>query len=177
MIRPPQPIDDRLPLAIDISDGQAHLPGLDRLHLSAIARRVLMAEGIDRAEVSIALVNDATIAEINLRHLNHEGPTDVISFLLSEHGDGVLSGELVVSAEMAVEMARRDGIDARTELTLYVIHGLLHLCGHDDLTDPGAAAMRLCEAKHLAAEGLSHPFSPIGGQVDASARERASWRD
>jgi hypothetical protein len=57
-------------------------------------------------------------------------------------------------------MAARDGVPAWTELVLYAVHGLLHLCGYDDLTEEGAAAMRRREGELLAAEGLSHPFSP-----------------
>jgi probable rRNA maturation factor len=167
---------DAIAIEIEISDGQSHLLGLDRPRLAAIARRVLEAEGIARAEVSIALVDDATIREVHRRHLDHDTATDVISFVLSEPGDDRLSGELVISAETAVEMARRDGIEGFTEVTLYVIHGLLHLVGLDDLTTDGAAAMRRREANHLATEGLSHPFSPVDLQVDAPRREGVSWR-
>jgi probable rRNA maturation factor len=90
---------------------------------------------------------------------------------LSDEEDA-LSGELIVSFETAERMAGRDGADAWTELVLYVIHGLLHLCGHDDLTEDGAAAMRRREGEMLAGEGLAHPFSP----TPAPAREASPWR-
>ena len=176
----PLPQPDGPALAIEISDGQAHIPGIDRPRLAAIARRALMASAVERAEVSIALVDNETIRAINSRHLGHDFATDVISFTLSDPGDSELSGELIVSAEMAVEMAGRDGIEPFTELVLYVIHGLLHLLGLDDLTPPGAAEMRLREGELLAAEGLSHPFSPRRSEqereADASVRERTPWR-
>ncbi len=157
-------------LTIEISDAQTHLPGLDVRRLAGLAARVLRAEGLDRAEVSIAIVDDPTIRELNRLHLGHDWATDVISFVLSEPGD-TLSGEVVVSAETAVASARRDGLDAGTELMLYLVHGLLHLCGHDDLTEAGASAMRRREGELLAGEGLSHPFSP----ALASTREGATW--
>ncbi len=160
---------------IDVSDSQTHMRGLDRERLSAIIERVLRAEGIARAEISLALVDNPSIHEINKRHLDHDFPTDVISFVLSEPDDETLSGDLVVSTEMAVDMARRDGIDAWTELVLYVIHGLLHICGHDDLTEAGAAEMRRREGELLAQEGLTHHFSPAQTQDETAGRERVSW--
>jgi len=175
MMRPePSPIGPHF--AVEISDGQNHLSGGDRARLAAIVERVLEAERIDSAEISIALVDDRTIHTINCRHLEHDYPTDVISFVLSDPDDPVFSGELVVSTEMAVKMARRDGIEPWTELILYIIHGLLHLCGFDDLSEPGATAMRLREGELLEAEGLAHPFSPIGPEAYDLVRERASWR-
>jgi probable rRNA maturation factor len=165
-------------LIVEVSDTQTHLPGLDRSRLAAIARRLLEAEGVSRAEVSIAVVDDATIREVNRRHLDHDWPTDVISFVLSDPDDDRLSGELVVSAETAVTMAARDGLDPQTEVVLYVIHGLLHLCGLDDQTETDATAMRTREGELLAAEGLSHPFSPAGPDAEPAnpTRERATWR-
>lgn len=157
-------------IVVEIGDTRSFLRPADRRRLAAIARRVLEAEGVARAEVSIAVVDDPAIHDVNRRHLDHDWPTDVISFALSGPGDDGLSGELIVSAETAARMARRDGVDAWTELVLYATHGLLHLCGHDDLTEAGAAAMRHREGELLAAEGLSHPFSP------APAPEAPSWR-
>jgi probable rRNA maturation factor len=167
-------------VVVEVGDTQTAFPNLDRYRLAGIARRVLLAEGVGRAQVSIAIVDDPTIHEVNRRHLDHDCPTDVISFVLSEPGEEMLSGELVVSAETAVRMARHDGVEPWNELVLYVIHGLLHLCGLDDRTEPGAAAMRRREGDLLEAEGLSHPFSPSRPDTEVGAiapgRERATWR-
>ena len=121
------------------------------------------AEGVEVASISIALVDDPTIRAINRRHLDHDWPTDVISFGLSEPGDSALSGELVVSAEMAADDRPRVGRRSRlAELALYVVHGLLHLCGLDD-RDP-ADACRGHEAEGRGdprgAKGWSTPFDP-----------------
>ncbi len=156
------PADTSPRIVVEVGDARSLLNAPDRPRLAALARRVLEAEGVGRAEISIAVVDDRTIHDVNRRHLDHDRPTDVISFVLSEAGDDILSGELVVSAETAARMAERDGVDPWTELVLYVIHGLLHLRGHDDLTEEGAAAMRRREGELLAAEGLAHPFSPVG---------------
>ena len=148
-------------VVVEVSDARSFLDPAARPRLAAIARRVLEAEGTSRAEVSVAIVDDPTIHAVNRDHLDHDWPTDVISFILSEGADDGLAGELVVSFETAARMAERDGVEVWTELVLYVIHGLLHLCGHDDLTEDGAAAMRRREGQLLAREGLAHPFSPV----------------
>src|SRR5437763_1488636 len=78
---PPSPAP--APIEVEISDTQGHLT-VDPGALSALSRRVLEGEGIARASISIALVGDATIHEVNRRHLGHDCPTDVISFRLSD---------------------------------------------------------------------------------------------
>jgi probable rRNA maturation factor len=150
-------------IEVEISDTQGHLrvePG----ELAGLVRTVLTAEGRPRASISIALVDEATIHAINRSHLGHNWPTDVISFPLSEPSEATLAGELVVSAEMAAATAAEIGAEPRDELALYVVHGLLHLCGYDDLTEPEAAAMRRREGELLAASGRPNPFDLARGR-------------
>jgi probable rRNA maturation factor len=161
---------------VEVSDTQAHLR-VDPALLAGIARRVLGAEGVRLASVSIALVDDATIRGINRRHLAHDWPTDVITFRLSEPGEPLLSAELVLSAEMAAATAGGAGVDPVAELALYLVHGLLHLCGYDDRSPEEVAAMRLREGELLAAEGFPNTFrlaGPDGPPAD-SARESSRW--
>jgi len=148
-------------LSVEISDLQSHLR-IDPAAVADLARRVLEAEGIGSASISLALVDDAAIHGLNRRHLGHDWPTDVITFGLSAPDDPELAGELVVSAEMAATTARAAGIDPHAELWLYVVHGLLHLCGYDDRTAGAAEAMRIREAEVLAALGLTNPFPLVG---------------
>ena len=91
-------------------------------------------------ELSVALVDDATIATVNWQFLRHTGPTDVISFDL---GEGLV--EIVVSAERAVIVARKLRRRPHDELALYLVHGLLHLAGYDDHTPAQRRAMRAAE--------------------------------
>src|SRR5207245_2701478 len=105
-------------------------------------------------EISLAFVDNATIHRLNKRYLDHDELTDVLSFPLSEPGAKHLAGELVIGAEVAKVQAESRGHDIQAELALYVIHGLLHLCGHDDKTAEGAAAMRERERHYLQALGL-----------------------
>ena len=177
---PPAPIAEA-PIRVEVGDPRSFLTPSERSELEALAAGVLEAEGIARAEVSIALVDDASIHAVNRRHLDHDEPTDVISFVLSDEGDE-LAGELVISVETARRVASAEGGDPATELALYAVHGLLHLCGYDDRTGPEAAAMRLREGFHLGRSGLSHPFSPPPADPGPTltgalppASERSPW--
>ncbi|MHB1555897.1 MAG: rRNA maturation RNase YbeY [Isosphaeraceae bacterium] len=158
-------------IEVEISDTQAHLRVVPE-ELAALARSVLLAEGRRRASISIALVDQAAIHTINREHLGHDWPTDVISFDLSEPGDVALTGELVVSAEMAATTAGDLGVEPGDELALYVVHGLLHLCGHEDVNELGTAAMRRREDELLRAVGRSSPFYR-GVQRDGSPGDLA----
>jgi probable rRNA maturation factor len=159
---------------VEISDTQAFVT-VDVAGLCALAQRVLGREGIERAEVSVALVDNATIEPLNLRHLGHAGPTDVLSFALSEPGEGVLAGELVISAEMAAARAHELQIDPAAELALYVVHGLLHLCGYDDHTASDVDLIRRREAEHMAAEGLTYTY-PLVVPAEPGDAEREPLR-
>jgi probable rRNA maturation factor len=156
-------------ITVDVSDTQDHLR-VDPQALIDLTGRVLRGEGIDRAAISLALVDNATIRDLNRRHLNHDWPTDVIAFPLSGPEDPEPTGDLVLSAEMARQTAERAGTDPWAELALYLVHGLLHLCGYDDQTSDQAAAMRRREAEVLASAGLINTFPLVGPPADPSER-------
>ena len=163
------------PIEVEISDTQRHLV-IDPEPLARLVRRVLAGEGVPSGSISIALVDDATIQEVNRRHLAHDWPTDVISFRFSDAGDPFLTGELVVSAERAAAVARQFGVDPRAELALYLVHGLLHFCGYDDLATPDVDAMRRREGEILARESLTNTF-PLVGLAEDGDRESVRWPD
>jgi probable rRNA maturation factor len=140
-------------LRISIASPQ-EIISLDRARLREIARTVLQGEAIDEAEISLALVDNRTIHQLNKRYLQHDEPTDVLSFPLSEPDARRLAGELVIGVEIAKEQADQRGHAVEAELALYVIHGLLHLCGYADETAGGAAAMRERERHYLQQLGL-----------------------
>src|SRR3954453_16087818 len=127
---------------------------IDRRHVREVARAVLEGEGVADYEISLAFVDNPTIHRLNQRYLGHDEPTDVLSFPLSEPGAARLGGELVLGAEVARAQAAARGHDVQAELALYVIHGLLHLCGYDDHDGEGRAAMRQRERHYLQLLGL-----------------------
>jgi probable rRNA maturation factor len=127
---------------------------VDRGLMRGIARAVLEGEGVADYEISLAFVDDPTIHRLNKRYLEHDEPTDVLSFPLSDAGSKKLAGELVIGAEVALARAGEHGHDVQAELGLYVIHGLLHLCGYDDHEPADADAMRARERHYLKQLGL-----------------------
>jgi probable rRNA maturation factor len=150
-----------VPLTIEISDEQtAH--ATDHARLRKAVRLVLQAASIRSAEISIAIVTDEQMHALNRQYLDHDYPTDVLSFVLErDESAGRLEGEIVVSADYADREAAHYGWTTNDELLLYVIHGCLHLVGHDDQAPQGQAAMRAAEAKHLAEFGLKHRYDDL----------------
>jgi probable rRNA maturation factor len=127
---------------------------VDRGRMREIVRQVLEAEEVADYEISLAFVDNSTIHRLNKRYLDHDEPTDVLSFPLSDPNAKKLAGELVLGVEVARDQAAERGHDIQAELALYVIHGLLHLCGYDDKSATSAVAMRERERYHLARLGL-----------------------
>jgi probable rRNA maturation factor len=127
---------------------------IDRGRMREVVRAVLDGEGVGEYEISLAFVDNPTIHRLNKRYLHHDEPTDVLSFPLSEANAAKLSGEVVLGVEVAQAQARERGHDVQAELALYVIHGLLHLCGHDDKSKEAAARMRERERHYLRQLGL-----------------------
>jgi probable rRNA maturation factor len=138
---------------ISIATPQEIVP-IDRARMRETVRAVLAGEDVADFEISLAFVDNPTIHRLNQRYLQHDEPTDVLSFPLNEPNAPKLAGELVLGVEVAAEQAAARGHDVQTELALYVIHGLLHLCGYDDHDDAGRAAMRERERHYLRQLGL-----------------------
>jgi probable rRNA maturation factor len=139
-------------LTIELSNEQESL-AFDETRLKQAAEGILREAGFSEGSLSIAIVDDPTIHQLNRQFLAHDYPTDVLSFLL-EHEGSRLEGEVIASADTALRTAQQLGWPAADELLLYVVHGTLHLIGHDDATDDLRAAMRAAERRCLARFGI-----------------------
>jgi|JI9StandDraft_1071089.scaffolds.fasta_scaffold00062_30 probable rRNA maturation factor len=135
-------------LEIDIQDRQSAL-AIDETRLAEAIRKVATDHAFQIGEVGIVVVDDPTIHQINRDHLQHDYPTDVISFVFTAE-DGELEGEVIVSTDTAIREASDGGWSPQDELLLYVIHGMLHLVGMDDVEPHLRKLMRAAEAKYLA---------------------------
>ena len=162
-------------ISVEISNTQGFLE-VDAARLARLVEGVLRDEGIEHAAISVALVDNATIRRINRKHLEHDWPTDVISFTLSAAGEPELVGELVISTELAAATAAEVSAEPAAELSLYVVHGLLHLCGYDDLTESDIHEMRARESTHLRRHGLMGTFSLVElSRPGREGQEQATW--
>jgi len=163
---------------IDVTDNQTTLT-FDADRLRQAAEAILRDAGLVRGTLSIAVVDDPTIHELNNEFLQHDYPTDVLSFLL-EQETGEIEGEVIVSTDTAVRLAKQLGWPAENELLLYVVHGTLHLVGYEDSSDEERAAMHAAEDKVLAQFSLQAPRQTLDGSksnsiaVDLESGERAS---
>lgn len=146
-----------------------------------LARDVLVTEGV-AGELTLTFVDRDEMAELNAEHLGGEGPTDVLSFPLDaapngsgdaggaddpgaveSSGDGppVLLGDVVVCPEVAAAQAPEHAGTLDDELALLVVHGVLHVLGHDHADPDEAAVMRARERTLLEAHHWRGP-APAG---------------
>lgn len=125
---------------------------LDFLRLKDAARAVLEGEGVKAGRVTLAFVDSPHIHRLNKQFLDHDEPTDVLTFP-DDTGKGT-SGDVVIGYEVAAEYAADRGHEVGLELLLYVVHGCLHLCGYTDTDDRSAAEMRAKEREYLTKLGL-----------------------
>ncbi len=153
---------------IHLTNNQQLLP-IDQSVISEVVTGTLKAEAVAGAEIVVALVDDEAIHSVNREHLQHDFPTDVISFLYDsndkdeptppnniQRGAGLwIDGELIISTETAIREARNYEWNPLDELRLYLVHGLLHLCGYDDQSDSEQAMMRSREREVLKQWNLS----------------------
>lgn len=116
-------------------------------------------EGVTRYQISIAIVDDAEIRELNTRFLDHKTTTDCLSFDLSDAGAESRMFELVVNGEMAVRQADSRGHSSEAELALYITHGLLHNLGFDDSTPSLARKMHETEDEILQQLGYGFVYN------------------
>jgi rRNA maturation RNase YbeY len=142
-----------LKLVITAAAGKTFVPFLRR-HLKRAHR--LVDGAIE--ELSLALVNDRQMSDLHLQFLGIRGPTDVLTFELDHDQRGnVTAGEVIVCVP---EARRQSPRNARRELLLYALHGMLHLSGFDDKTAATYTIMHRKEDEILEQLGVGRVFAP-----------------
>jgi len=102
--------------------------------------------------LSVALVDDARISQLNHQLLQRSGSTDVIAFEAEQDAEGS-SGEIIISVPTAQRQAQQYGHSLTAELCLLAIHGLLHVMGYEDQTEAGHAKMERIQESLMAEVG------------------------
>ena len=182
---------------------------LASLPIRDLALFVLEREGKPiNTEVSISFVNDTAMAELNERFRGMEGPTDVLSFECDNIDDDITAadgpscpvyelGDIIIAPDVAARQSTEFGNSFEQEVSLLIVHGLLHLCGYDHIVDEEAevivvgsgaaginAAIRLGQAgyqvlvleRNMELNGNSKHssvFSNMGGHKAAEERKFA----
>lgn len=158
---------------IDISMADRSIR-VSRKEIEELVCFVVAAEGRTVGHVDVAIVSSDDIAEHNRRFLLHRGPTDVISFDLSDASIPGVSAQIIASAQVAKRQAPTHGTKPKDELLLYVVHGLLHVMGYDDTAVRAAARMSARQDELLRAFAKRHKAS--SKQPTANPKEAASSR-
>jgi probable rRNA maturation factor len=130
----------------------------DLLERAAQAALEHESEALD-AELSIILTDDARLHELNLNYLNVDAPTDVLSFPASETDPETGArylGDILISMPRAQMQAAAAGHPLEAEVQLLVVHGVLHLLGHDHARAKEKARMWKAQAEILERLGLGH---------------------
>jgi rRNA maturation RNase YbeY len=128
-----------------------HLPAPDRRLLRRRARSVLTWLEQEDSELSIVLLDDPEMAELNESYRSRRGPTDVLSFSLCEGRHAChrheLLGDVVIGVRRAAHQAARRRRSLDDEVARLLVHGVLHLMGHDHEREAEAREMRRLERR------------------------------
>ncbi len=185
---PTSDADDGLP-ADDGDPDPVRVSGFDRTEAASVdlarwtdvATRTLVGESVTAGQLDLIFVDTDEMAELNETHMGHEGPTDVLSFPLDvedddfpalpadlgdddddNDNDDVMSlhlGDIVVCPAVAEKQAPEHCGSLDAELSLLIVHGVLHILGHDHVEPEETSAMQARERVHLAALGHTHPVA------------------
>lgn len=115
-------------------NGVASEEPLSAANVERAVRLVAESEGVEAGEISVTFVDARRIAELNASFLDHEGPTDVLSFNLESEREPL--GDIYICPAVAHENAQDLGIPYREELVRLVVHGVLHLFGYEHPEGP-----------------------------------------
>lgn len=130
----------------------------DLVEQAANAALAHQAQSLD-SELSVILTNDARLHELNLNYLGVDAPTDVLSFPASETDPETGAryiGDILISMPRAQVQAEATGHPLEAEVQLLVVHGVLHLLGHDHAESEEKARMWKAQAEILESLGLGH---------------------
>jgi probable rRNA maturation factor len=136
--------------------------GIDRRALISTAQRLLAQVGENNAALSVSFVDDAAIRHLNRQYRAKDRPTDVLSFTLdgdSRVGVERMLGDIVISVETARRQAAEYGAPLQDEVYRLLIHGLLHLKGHDHHEPAQRRVMRREERRLADSVALPWPYT------------------
>lgn len=151
--------------SVETDDGDP-LVDLDRW--VRLAEGVLLAEGVSGpAELALHFVDRSAMTELNIEHMGGDGPTDVLAFPIDAEADPEMAhlprllGDVVVAPAIAQRNANERSVTLDQEVALLVVHGVLHILGHDHAETQETAVMKAAEERLL--DQLYRQSRPVGG--------------
>jgi probable rRNA maturation factor len=159
--------EDTVLLATDVaveSPLWSAVPDIEALVVTAIDRAARLAGQTLRpgAEVSVLLTDDAQVQELNRIWRKQDKPTNVLSFPASGTAplaDAAMLGDIVIAQETVAREAANDAKSVEDHLVHLVVHGFLHLLGHDHQHEQEALAMEDLERVILASLAIADPYA------------------
>lgn len=169
--------DDDGPCRISVTR-RWQLPAGTTPSLRRAIHAALAQHGVSTASISVVLVTDEMMADLNQKHLNHLGPTDVLTFDYAEPNGNpsAFDGEIVICGDVATREAARRGHSVTAELCLYAVHGVLHLLGYDDHDPVQAERMHACEDRILESIGIGAVFAKVTPRLRSRRTARTPLR-
>jgi probable rRNA maturation factor len=164
-----------LPIAVDLLVESGNWPGnpdLARLVADVVEASIAVAglRFVEGSELSVVFTDDAHVRALNAQYREKDRATNVLSFPGTPPGRkrfGPLLGDIVIAQETVSAEAEAEGLSFDHHLTHLVVHGLLHLFGHDHLEDAEAERMEALETKILGRLGIADPYA--GSDPDSGA--------
>lgn len=147
-----------------------HAEKIDLRLLKKIGGELLAKLNIRNAELEINLVDAREMSVLNWKFLKHEGSTDVIAFDYAESRNRKgISGEIFISVDDAIAQAKKFKTSWQSEITRYLVHGVLHLFGRDDLRPDLRRRMKREENQLLRALSRKFSLAQIAGHSKISS--------
>lgn len=119
-----------LDVEVNVDEAGGEVPVGAEWLLERAVRAAAAAEGVDAGEVSVTLLDDAGIADLNQRFRGHDWPTDVLSFPLFDEGEPPV-GDVYIGFLQAERQAAENGVSLEEELARLAVHGTLHVLGEE----------------------------------------------
>lgn len=143
-------------IAIDCAEWQPILTSSFKEKLTAMLADTTAHEGYGAITIAALLTDDDHIAQLNETHRGKSGPTDVLSF---PDDDDDFLGDIALAYGVVEKQAREMGIAITDHVLHLMVHGTLHLTGHDHMDTAEAEVMEGIEIEILARHGLANPYT------------------
>jgi probable rRNA maturation factor len=120
-------------------------------NIEEIVNQIVQAEGQKAHEATVYFIDNDEMCRMHQEHFDDPSPTDCISFPMDDSSEEHyrILGEVFVCPKTAQRYALENQLDPYREATLYLVHGILHLLGYDDINEDDRLAMRAAEERHM----------------------------